>query len=380
MSLVNSKTFSNKNILVVDKLQSGLKITSSDHYGEILSVISQEPETIYRITTSMGFFDCCGSQKVMTGTSVENMIKIQAKHLKYTNNVFFSLCPLDGSVGTSIPDFLTQDKEKGYKLRLSSKIDTETAWFIGMIQSCFFYGTDSIIVEIQFGEEENMFQYDTKNRDVAERIKRNLLNLCSKLDVNIDTYEKSGKYSVSCTNEKMFKFLQRIQNRISFNEIRVHEFLFSSTVEIREAYIAGVIDGSSVLKRDNFNITTITYSEFTKDLQILLSGLGHQSRDCFVTERIPSFSNTYSVNYSLDLVFNNKSRDFGEVIKMVTRQEVKKHYMKLAPKRTDTIKPLKFVFESVYVDKVEAHKGLHKNYKITTDKDCPYICDGYLFA
>jgi hypothetical protein len=272
-------------VLTNDMYDDVTGITYKSCYKQVVTVITQDGE-----------LQCTSDQYVAVLKNCTEHRWKKARDLKKDDVLLTTRRPVDGV----ITKFLDTEIE----------MTTYLAWFIGILHS-----KDPYIKDMKTGYIS--WRFEKEDYSIAIRMK-DMLNILeevleSKNEADIDMQRYYGEITYYTVHYRSPNVSQRVYDFICnmLNSFSIPEYIWNGLVDIRLAYIAGIIDGNVHCKplsqhnKKAFNICKMSSSDSVKAFVKLLQCLCYS---CGMETRLVITQGTLSLNamtkYSLNMLLN----------------------------------------------------------------------------
>jgi len=275
--LGNCEVFTETGIQKMQDLSVGTNVLTHD--GTYKPIIAKEMtghKEIWKIKTNIGELYSTKEHRwaVMRSDNKYDMDWTETQHLDSGMRLRFN----DEIVGGKYQDF----PEGNLDL---PKLDADSAWFVG-----YFQGNGSCSSRYRNDREsfDNKWRvsYPVNEHGLENKVCEQFLRFVPKFSIYLKgSYGKfnpevvTSKEIISSKGDITKYFLDHVKQP---NEsINVPAFILENTVEIRAAFIAGLVDSDGSVK-DNYTkkivVVSTKYKEFAKQIQLLCSSLGVVTR------------------------------------------------------------------------------------------------------
>ncbi|WP_199328563.1 LAGLIDADG family homing endonuclease [Anabaena azotica] len=254
-------------LVPIAKVRVGDRVLTSKGFYPVTNFFIQGEQSLCRIRTQDGFFDCTADHKVAVLTDVfGNYEMIKAQDLQPGDRLIFVPQALPGTP-TELPEFRGTIKGKTKPITVPA-LTPDVAYFIGYLQGDGSVSSDGSRVR---------FRVHQKTPKILER----LIEVGSEFGLKtytITTPEqcKTKAYELQFNSSALNQYLQLF--RQAFQALKVPDCILLGTTEIRKAYLAGLADTDGCHSQGV--LVASIHQRFLQQIQTLYASLGITVRLC----------------------------------------------------------------------------------------------------
>lgn len=243
----------NKHVLVNDFLNKKTIITNDAKITK---------ENMVTVETDFNSFSCtpdrdvCVFEKANTSNGYTLKYK-PVSDLSLNDYLVFSTKPSSGHKIDVPGDYKRSEK----CIDVSLTYNTDFAWFIGHLHGDGNVSTNKR--RVSFASSK----HDTQ---IIEKIEYTFLTLSDQLNIK-KTKVKDSYYNIYCYSANISKFLYQFKQ--PHTPIQIPEFIWKSSIGIRSAYLAGLLDSDGSVNH-GCELLATKYVSFSKQVQTLYASLG----------------------------------------------------------------------------------------------------------
>lgn len=380
-------------LVPIEKIRIGDRVLTSKGFYPVTNFFDQGEQSLCRIKTQDGYFECTSDHKVAVLTDVYgNYEMVKAKDLKEDDRLVFVPQSIPGTA-TELPEFKGELAPHSKRIKIPA-LTPDVAYFIG-----YLHGDGSVASDgwrVRFRIAENQEQIVQKLIDVGQLFGLDTHTLRTPEQCQAKTYEL--QFNSAALNQYLARFKQ------PFESLVIPDSILLGTKSIRAAYLSGLADADGCFSQGV--LVTSVYADFLRQIQTLYASLSITTRLCcfvrkqtgkwegeLVTVGSKAFDETTSIfsNYSLLYADNHRERpksfkDHGFPRAMVRplvntyqygwsnhqQQMITPTLKKFIPEATDLV-PVKV--KSVEMDVRTAH-----TYDIEVATIHEFVCEGILVS
>lgn len=277
-SLIHTK----KGLKKILDIQENDMVMTSIGYRNIKNIIFQGKQNLATIYTECGEFRCTPNHYMAVIDNITQYKWVEAQDLKEGDRLLTTRKPIEG-ITTYLP--INEFNNSNSNIEITPDI----GWFIGIFNEAGNYNTDYI--------NDNTFICDMSSFNITiygENVANSIKNIIKLLDNNAKCTIKrlygENIYTIICNSENLTKYF----NKNIKNNYNIPKFIRESTLDVRKAYIAGIIDGN-VNKYDNGFIITNSNKERVDEIQNLCYSCGFETANIFTHKKNTNMSNILKV-------------------------------------------------------------------------------------
>ena len=290
----DSLIFTEDGLVKIKDIKPQVKVHTTKGLKKVKQIFDQGEQRICRITTDAGDFYATINHRMAVQNNGNKVWK-EIGELKIEDTLLGFNQTVIGKE-TNLPKDFTEcrpDRSTTCKAITIPKLTTGIAWLIG-----FCHGNGSV-----FDRNKNKHNSDSGSRVSLSTDSRNtdIIQKC------VDTLSKFGIEAKAKVrdNENCCDIIARSQRLAEYfytyikkpaTPIHIPDFILGASVDIRGAYLAGVIDSDGSVKTQPVNLVTTTYKEFSDELNSLYFSLGIPTRIKTQHRREDSWNTLYKVN------------------------------------------------------------------------------------
>ncbi|MCY7366716.1 MAG: ribonucleoside-triphosphate reductase, partial [Chamaesiphon sp.] len=380
-------------LVPIEKIRIGDRVLTSKGFYPVTNFFDQGEQSLCRIKTQDGYFECTSDHKVAVLTDVYgNYEMVKAKDLKEDNRLVFVPQSIPGTA-TELPEFKGELTPRTKPITIPA-LTPDVAYFLG-----YLHGDGSVASDghrVRFRIAESREQIVQKLIDVGQLFGLDTHTLRTPEQCQAKAFEL--QFNSAALNQYLSQFKQ------PFESISIPDSILLGTKAIRAAYLSGVADADGCFSQGV--LVASVHSDFLRQIQTLYASLGITTRLCFsvrkrtnkwegelVTVGAQAFDDTASMfsNHSLLFADNQRERpksfkDHGFPRAMVRplvntyqygwsnqqQQMITPTLKKFIPEATDLV-PVKV--ESVEMDVRTSH-----TYDIEVATIHEFVCEGILVS
>lgn len=273
----------------IENVLIGEEVLTSRGYFKVKDKFYQGRQGLVRVVTQDSSFECTPNHKIAVFTDSENYTWKMASELEFGDRLIAPYHSLFGD-NKELPEFIFDNKGNSREITIP-KLDEDMAWLLGLIHGDGYVSENEVTIPIH-GEQIEI------GLRASKQLKR--------FGVNLFITEYDNYYVLRTKSKQLATYFQSWL-KTPKTSICIPEFIWSSPYEIRMAYISGVMDSDGSAKTRPVQVVTTIYEDFAKQIRLLLSSCGIQTR----IKRSESLE--CKPAYSVVLI-NNKSKE--EVLKI----------------------------------------------------------------
>lgn len=293
----DSLVFTEKGIIPIKDIQIGDKVYTTEGLQIINNKFKQGKQWISKIETTAGNFYATPNHKMAVlsdnGSIKWKMVKelTEDDFLIHFNNI------IKGQK-TNLPEDFTQnrpDMSTTCKNINIPKLDSEIAWYLGL-----FHG-DGYVLNRQNSKYNHWvkgnsskittshFSNDLNSINKAAQI---LSSFCENVQIKDKKNEKCTQVTVY--SQRLSEYFEKYIKQ-PHTSIDVPNFIKKGTVEIRGAYLAGLVDSDGAINNRPVHLLTTVYPDFARQIQSIYSSLGIPTRLKITTPKEDNWQTKYNI-------------------------------------------------------------------------------------
>jgi ribonucleotide reductase, class II len=380
-------------LVPIEKIRIGDRVLTSKGFYPVTNSFDQGEQSLCRIKTQDGYFECTADHKVAVLTDIYgNYEMVKAKDLQLKDRLVFVPQAIPGTP-TELPEFKGELAPHSKRITIPA-LTPDVAYFIGYLHGDGSVASDGWSVRFRVAEHHQqileklisvgeLFGLDTHTLRTPEQCKAKAFEL---------------QFNSNALNQYLSKFKQ------PFEIILVPDCILLGTKDIREAYLAGLADADGCYSQGV--LVASTHADFLRQIQTIYASLGITARLCasvrkrtgkwegeLVTVGSRAFDDTAEIfsQYSIVFADRNKERprsfkDHGFPRSMV-RPLINTYQYGWSNQQEQMIVPTlkQFIPEAtdlipVKVDSVEMDVRTSHTYDIEVASIHEFVCEGILVS
>jgi ribonucleotide reductase, class II len=380
-------------LVPIEKIRIGDRVLTSKGFYPVTNFFDQGEQSLCRIKTQDGYFECTSDHKVAVLTDVHgNYEMVKAKDLKLNDRLVFVPQSIPGTA-TELPEFKGELAPHSKRITVPA-LTPDVAYFLGYLHGDGSVASDGWRVRFRIAEHHQ--QIIDKLINVGQLFGLDSHTLRTPEQCKAKAFEL--QFNSAALNQYLAQFKQ------PFESISVPESILLGTQSIRAAYLSGLADADGCFSQGV--LVASVHSDFLRQIQTMYASLGITTRLCasirkrnskwegeLVTVGSQAFDDTASIfsNHSLLFADNHRERpksfkDHGFPRSMVRplvntyqygwsnqqEQMIVPTLKKFIPDATDLV-PVKV--ESVEMDVRTSH-----TYDIEVANIHEFVCEGILVS
>ncbi len=331
----------------IENVKIGDKVLTSDGYKKVNNVFVQGKQKTINIRTQDGKFECTPKHRMAVMNGVGSYEWKMAKDIKSGDRLISTTEPIDG-VKTELPSWKYEKPKHSSTCKDISipELDEEISWLIGLIHG------DGYVYANKENDGFNAYvsiAFNNTEKYIAKKAKKAL----ERFGTNVFLKKKKGENTIVLrTQSKQLAWYLYDNIKSPKQSINIPEFIRKGTLNIRLAYVSGIIDSDGSVKTHPLNVLTSVYSDFVKQIQNLLYSCGVQSRTSFMEVKNKNWQDKWKLNivnlHSQEVI--SKIPTLNKKINVKSRTQNSNSYL------------------SEWIDKDKRKLGAYSNKTVTFDK------------
>lgn len=295
-SLIHTKT----GIKKLEDVKIGDKVLTSSGYREVKNFFIQGKQHLSTIYTGCGEFKCSPDHLIAVVNNITEYKWVEAKYLQEGDILLTTRRPIEGDI-TYLPK-----NEFCFSNKPIIELTPTIAWFIGLFNEAGNYNTDNIS-DSTFVPDLTSFNITVYNKDCIDSIKSIIKIFDNDAVCTVKRLYDENIYTIVCKKEHLSYYFNKYFKKFDdCDEVPI--FIKNSTIDIRMAYITGVIDGN-IENYDNGFVITWSNKKRVDELQSLCYSCGLETTNIVVNSRCFNMSNVLKITtYFTANVLNNISQ------------------------------------------------------------------------
>ncbi|MDY7005289.1 MAG: ribonucleoside-triphosphate reductase, adenosylcobalamin-dependent [Cyanobacteriota bacterium] len=254
-------------LVPIEKIRIGDRVLTSKGFYPVTNFFDQGTQSLCRIQTEDGYFECTADHKVAVLQDLYGNYKmIKAQDLQESDRLIFVPQAIPGTP-TELPELkgVTSD---GAKPITVPALTSEVAYFLGYLHGDGSVASDGTQVR---------FRVHQDSPEILER----LINVAQEFGLETHTLRtpeqcKTKAYELQLNSSILNKYLSQFKQ--SFTSIVIPDCILMGTIEIRQAYLAGLADADGCHSQGV--LVASVYQDFLQQVQALYASLGITTRLC----------------------------------------------------------------------------------------------------
>jgi len=269
-SLVHTKG----GLIPIEEVRPGNLALTKDGFHEVLANLRQGIQETVKVKLQNGDFVCTPNHKIAVLKNILGEYEwIEAQHLEAGMRVLHTNDEIPGT-RTSLPpsNYIRSRRATTVKEITIPELDADMAWFFG-----YFHANGHVrIQENSPGKRNSVIGIclPTQATEAIEKVCKQL----SRFGINFAIKDGDGDCKVVKAASVPLALWMEENLKVANESIKIPSFIKEGTVDVRSAYIAGMLDGDGCVIGRPIIITNTVYENYAKELQILLSSLGIVTR------------------------------------------------------------------------------------------------------
>ncbi|NEQ73574.1 MAG: hypothetical protein F6K23_11160 [Okeania sp. SIO2C9] len=254
-------------LVSIEKIRIGDRVLTSKGFYPVTNFFDQGTQSLSRIQTEDGYFECTADHKVAVLQDLYGNYKmIKAKDLQEGDRLIFVPQAIPGTP-TELPE-LKGVTSHGAKSITVPALTSEVAYFLGYLHGDGSIASDGTRV---------IFRVHQDSPEILER----LINVAQEFGLETHTLRtpeqcKTTAYELQLNSSILNKYLSQFKQ--SFTSITIPDCILMGTKEIRQAYLAGLADADGCHSQGV--LVASVYQDFLRQVQALYASLGITTRLC----------------------------------------------------------------------------------------------------
>ncbi len=253
-------------LVPIAKIRIGDRVLTSKGFYPVTNFFDQGTQSLCRIKTQNGYFECTPDHKVAVLTDVYgNYEMVKAKNLTEGDSLIFVPKSIPGTA-TELPEFRKQtDRAKPITI---PALTTDVAYFLG-----YLHGDGSVAADgskVRFRIAEHQSEIIARLVSVAQSF-------------GLDTYAlrtpeqcKAKAFELQLNSSNLNRYLAQFKK--SFTSISIPDCILLGTQDIRKAYLAGLADADGCHSQGV--LVASVHQDFLRQVQAVYASLGITTRQC----------------------------------------------------------------------------------------------------
>lgn len=370
-SLVHTKT----GMTPIEDIKIGELVLTSNGYRKVTRKFDQGMQKLVRVQTQDSYFDCTYNHKIAVLTSCEKYVWKKASELEFGDRLIAPSVGLDGKE-TNLPLFVYEKPKHSTTCRdiTIPSLDDNMAWFLGIVQGDGYVRLTSKSGEVCIACTKDYPEIIDKTHQQLQRFG------VVTTQVNYDNY-----VVVRAKSKQLAAYLHSWLKQPK-QELHVPYFIWDASRSLKLSFVSGLMAADGSNKTRPPQICCTVYEKYAKEIQLLLSSCGIQTRIKHLSET--NLENGWQKKYAVVAV-NNKAKT---ALNACTNMH-KKIDISLSEQRTNSYTPdmLNFTYPNNYpwsktdyalipvaVVSVELLDDVRPTWDIEVEEMHEFFCEGYL--
>jgi ribonucleotide reductase class II len=289
-SLVHTKDGLKK----IKDIKEGDKVMTSKGYRNVIKKMFQGKQELSTIYTSDGEFKCTPNHRMAVVDNICGYKWVEAQDIKEGDLLLTNRRPIEGVI-TKLP------KNEFHKFYKEQELTPDIAWFIGLFNEAGNYNTD-YIDDNTFVCDLTSFNITIYGYELINSIKIIIKKFDNNANCTIKRLYDENIYTILCNSEHLSNYFNKyFKNHKS--TVEIPEFIKEGTLDVRKAYIAGIIDGN-INNYDNGFVITKTNKKRADDIQALCYSCGFETTNTFINNKSINMTNILKIStyFSMNVI------------------------------------------------------------------------------
>lgn len=274
-------------------------VLTSSGYRKVKNIFAQGKQKLSIIYTECGEFKCTPNHRMAVVDSITGYKWIETQDLKVGDMLLTTRKSIEG-ITTYLPinefDLSKSDKSE-------IELTADIAWFIGLFNESGNYNTDNISKNT-FVCDLTSFNITLYGNETIDSIKNIVKIFDNNAKFSVNQLYDENIYTIVCVSDHLSHYFNK-----NFKNNEIPSFIKEGTIDIRIAYIAGVIDGN-INNYDNGFVITRSNKKRVNELQALCYSCGLETTNIIINNnhnaKYNNMSNILKITtYFTALVLNN---------------------------------------------------------------------------
>jgi len=263
---------SESGLVPIEKIRIGDRVLTSKGFYPVTNFFDQGMQSLCRIKTQDGYFECTPDHKVAVLEDVYGKYRmVKAKDLQEDDRLIFVPQAIPGSA-TELPEFKGDLAPQSKRITIPA-LTSDVAYFIGYLHGDGSVASDGWRVRFRISEDQ-------------QQIIDKLINVGALF--GLDTYTlrtpeqcKAKAFELQFNSTALNQYLSQFKK--AFTSINVPDCILLATTNIREAYLAGLADADGCFSQGV--LVASVHSDFLRQVQSIYASLGITARLCHSTRK-----------------------------------------------------------------------------------------------
>ncbi len=254
-------------LVTIEKIRVGDRVLTSKGFYPVTNFFEQGTQSLCRIQTEDGYFECTPDHKVAVLQDLHSNYKmIKAKDLQEGDRLIFIPQAIPGTP-TELPELKAVASSHVKPITIPA-LTSEVAYFLG-----YFHRNGSVTPD----GTQVKFRVAQESREIVER----LINIAQEFSLETHTLitpEKSQTttYELELNSSSLNQYLSQFKQ--PFTSISIPDCILMGTTEIRQGYLAGLTDTDGCHSQGV--LLASVYQDFLRQVKALYASLGITTKLC----------------------------------------------------------------------------------------------------
>lgn len=267
-----SMVHTQRGLIPIENVNIGDYAQTSKGYSKVLNKFEQGEQSIMRIKTQDGFFDCTANHKMAVMDSIHGYTWKRASDLVSGDRLATTRVAIDG-VKTNLPTWSYVKPEHSTTCVdiTIPELDGDIAWLLGAIHGNGYVhvnqdGNGSSAISVTF---------NVTSPDEAEFAKDQLQRFG--VNANLKRRKNENTLEVRATSRQLALYFA--ENFKKPNQpIEIPKCILEGTIDVRLAYLAGLADTDGAMHNRPVKLVSTVYQDFAIAVQRLAYSCGFETR------------------------------------------------------------------------------------------------------
>ncbi len=258
---------SESGLVPIEKIRIGDRVLTSKGFYPVTNFFDQGVQSLCRIKTQDGYFECTADHKVAVLTDVYGSYQmVKAQDLKAGDRLIFVPQAIPGTA-TELPEFKMAIAPQAKPITIPA-LTTEVAYFLGYLHGDGSVASDGWRVRFRIAQHQ------------AEIIER-LVNVAKLFGLDTHTLRtpeqcQAKAFELQFNSSALNRYLAQFKK--AFASISIPDCILLGTVDIRKAYLAGLADADGCHSQGV--LVASVHENFLRQVQAVYASLGITTRQC----------------------------------------------------------------------------------------------------
>jgi ribonucleotide reductase class II len=253
-----------KGLIKISDINEGDLVLTSTGYRKVKSKFTQGKQHLSTIYTECGEFKCTPNHRMAVIDNITGYKWVETQDLKVGDMLLTTRKPINGRFTTYLPvnefDLSKPDKPV-------IELTADIAWFIGLFNEAGNYNTDTISENTSICDLTS-FNITIYGNETIDSIKNIVKIFDSNAKCTVKRLYDENIYTIICISDHLSHYFNK-----NFKNNEIPTFIKEGTIDVRNAYIAGIIDGN-INNYDNGFVITRSNKKRVDELQALCYSCG----------------------------------------------------------------------------------------------------------